>query len=204
MPEPDELARLIIAGREGLGVEFKSSMSWDEPSTKGKVVKAVLAFANKRDGGVLVFGVERLPGATLHTIVGMSDRDYDSFDQDAIASKVNAHAAPYVDLSIEHRLIDGKRCVVIVVREFQDYPVLCTEDLVVDKRVIVGRGRIYCRSRRMPESAEVQSPDDIRDIIELGIAKGLERYFRLRRIEGRLAGPAAQDQFRAQLRDLEP
>ena len=48
-----ELERIIREGRETLGVEFKRSMNWQDDATKAKVVKAALAMANKRDGGIV-------------------------------------------------------------------------------------------------------------------------------------------------------
>lgn len=199
----DELERIIRDSREGLGVEFKRSMSFGDSATQGKVVKAALAFANKRDGGILAFGLERHAPNPLHKITGMLEDDYNSFEQDSVSALVNTHATPHIDLSVEHRLLDEKRIVVIVVREFVDYPTICAKDFVCNGRPVVIRGRLYCRSRRMPESTDVQSPEDMRDIIELATAKGLERYHRLRSIERRIEGPKADDQFRDQLKGLD-
>ena len=202
MPPLDELERLILGGREGLSIEFKAGMGWSQPATKGKVVKASLAMANNRDGGVLAFGIELPSGQTTHQVVGMTEDDWGSFSQDAVAAKVNAHATPHIDLSVEHRIIDGKRLVAIVVRQFVDFPIICSTDLSDAGRLVVTRGKMYCRSRRMAESTEIQSPDDLRDIIELATAKALERYFRLRTVEHGASGPNALAQFDAQIRDL--
>ena len=202
-PAMDELDRLIFAGREGLTIEFKSGMSWTEASTKAKVVKAALAMANNRDGGVIVFGVEPAEDQPTHLIVGMTEEHWRSFSQDDVTPKVNAHANPHIDLTVEHRTIAGKRLVAIVVRPFADYPVICSTDLVENGRPVVVGGKIYCRSRRMPESSEVRSLDDLRDIVDLATAKGLERYFRLRTIETSSTGPNARAQFDAEIADLE-
>lgn len=42
----------------------------------------------------------------------------------------------------------------------------------------------------------------MRDIIELAINRGLERYFRQREIERRLEGPSAAERFSRQAEDL--
>jgi predicted HTH transcriptional regulator len=202
MAKRDELEQLLRAGREGLGVEFKVSMSWSESTTQGKVIRAALALANKRDGGIIAFGLEQPEGQPLHQLIGMSQGDHDSFDPDGIAAIVNSHATPHIDLSLEHLTIDGKRFVVIDVREFTDFPVICSRDFVVAGRQVVIRGKLYCRSRRMAESTEVQSPEDMRDILDLATAKALERYFKQREIERRAVGADASEQFKSQLGDL--
>ena len=50
---------LIGNGREERHVEFKRTMNWSDSSTKSKVVKTAMAMANLRDGGSIVFGIER-------------------------------------------------------------------------------------------------------------------------------------------------
>jgi predicted HTH transcriptional regulator len=198
-----ELEQIVRDGREGFGVEFKQSMNWADDAAKAKVVKAALAMVNKRDGGILIFGLTAPANAGLHTFDGMPRADYESFNQDDVMAKVNAHASPSIDLTVHHVTIDGKQCVAIEIREFAEYPVMCSNDLVVTGRVFVSKGRVYCRSRRMPESTEVRSAEDMRDIIEIAIDKGLNRYLRRRAIEdqvGRTVDDA--EKFRRQRGDL--
>jgi len=199
-----ELEQIIRSGREGLGVEFKQSMNWTDDATKAKVVKAALAITNKRDGGLLVFGLTPPANAGPHAFTGMSAADYQSFNQDDVMAKVNAHAAPSIDLTVHHvPNIDDKQCVAIEIREFVDYPVLCSNDVVVRGNVIVAKGRVYCRSRRMIESTEVRSVEDMRDIIEIAVEKGLNRYFRQRAIEDHVAKAMDDaEKFRRQRGDL--
>lgn len=197
-----DLEELLKSGRETQRVEFKASMAWSDPATQGKVIRAALAMANRRDGGILAFGLDLPDGETTHRIIGMSDAHYESFNQDDVLAAVNAHAAPHIDLTVDRLTIDQKKVVAIIIQEFVDYPVVCARDFVVGGRPVVIRGKVYCRSRRMAESVEVQSPDDMRDIIELATAKGLERYYRLREIEKRSTGPSAADLFDRELGDL--
>jgi len=162
-------------------------MNWEDDSTKAKVVKAALAMVNKRDGGIIILGLTPPDNAGPHTFDGMSAADYESFNQDDVMAKVNAHASPSIDLTVHHEAgIDGKQCVVIEVREFADYPVICSKELVVEKKTVLFRGRVYCRSRRMIESTEVISVEDMREIIEMAGDKALKRYLRQRAIEGQV------------------
>jgi schlafen family protein len=202
MPEADELERILRTGREGRAAEFKQTLSWAENATRAKVVKWALGTANLADGGVLAFGLQRVDPNPLYELSGMSQADYESFNQDSVSTTVNAHATPHIDLSVIHLPVDDKLFVAIIVRQFLDYPVICARDFVVENRAIVTKGRLYCRSRRTPETTEVQSPEDMRDIIDLATSRGLERYFRLREIERRAEGPPAREQFERQAEDL--
>jgi schlafen family protein len=197
-----ELERILRSGREGLTAEFKQTLSWADAATQAKVVKTALAMANLRDGGVLAFGLVRTEPNPLHELVGMTQQDHDSFNQDAVTATVNAHATPHIDLTVEHLTLDGRLFVAVVIRQFSDYPVICARDLVVGQRAVVTKGRVYCRSRRTPESTEVQTPEDMRDIIELATSRGLERYFRQREIERRFEGPDPRVRFDQQVEDL--
>ena len=200
-----ELERIIRDGRETLGVEFKRSMNWQDDATKAKVVKAALAMANKRDGGIIIFGLTPPDDNTgPHKFDGMTPADYQSFNQDDVMAKVNAHASPSIDLTVHHESgIDGKQCVVIEVREFADYPVICSRELVVERKTVLSKGRVYCRSRRMIESTEVVSVEDMREIIELGVDKGLRRYLKQRALEDQVGRTVDDDEkFRRQRGDL--
>jgi hypothetical protein len=196
------LREMLRGGPESRAREFKQSMSWENPQTVGKVVKWALGAANLQDGGTLAFGLER-QGA-LYVPIGMSKSDYDSFDHDAVSSTVNTHATPHIDLSVEHIPLETEErlFVVIAVRQFVDYPVICAKDFVVEGKAIVIKGRIYCRSRRTPETTEIQTPEDMREVIELATNRGLERYFRQRQIEGGSSSATAEQQFRNQMEDL--
>ena len=78
-------------------------------------------------GGIIIFGLTPPDDNTgPHKFDGMTPADYQSFNQDDVMAKVNAHASPSIDLTVHHESgIDGKQCVVIEVRKFADYPVIC-------------------------------------------------------------------------------
>jgi len=133
----------------------------------------------------------------------MTQADYDSFNQDSVSETVNTHATPHIDLTVNHIDMDEKLFVVIVVRQFTDYPVICAKDVVGEKNKVEAiRGRVYCRSRRMPETTEIQTPEDMREVIDLGFYKHLERYLRQRDIENRVSGTPGEQGFDKQAKDL--
>ena len=188
--------------RETRALELKAPMSWADRATQGKIIKAALAFANLRDGGAIAFGLNE--ASPFYDLTGLSQPQYESFAQDAVSAVVNSHVTPYVDLTVEHFPIDDRLFVVIAVRPFSDYPAICSCDFVVEQgqRPLVIKGRMYCRSRRTPESTEVQAPDDLREIVELAVDKGVERYFRHREIERKTEGPSVREMFRRQREGL--
>ena len=51
---PDELIRLIEAAGESANIDAKGPMEWDGAEASAGLTKDILAFANCRDGGVIV------------------------------------------------------------------------------------------------------------------------------------------------------
>jgi predicted HTH transcriptional regulator len=197
-----DIESLLRSGRETQGIEFKGPMSWASTATQSKVIRAALAMANRRDGGLLIFGLEPPTEPGPHRLVGLADEEWRSFTQDGVSAVVNSHVVPHLEVLVDHVVVEGHKLVLVTISEFSDYPAICSRDVVVNGRTIVRRGGLYCRSRRMAESTEVQSPDDMRDIIDLAVAKGLERYFRLRSIETESGPSSATEQFDSQLGEL--
>ena len=120
---PDMFASLINSGREERNLEYKRTMNWSDASTKAKVVKSSIAMANLREGGTIVFGIERQVDDS-YSAVGMKPDDYDSFRQDDVSVGVNNYADPFVELTVQKLELNGNRFVVIQVREFFDLPIM--------------------------------------------------------------------------------
>jgi len=199
MPDDSFLDAVIQEGRETRSVEFKRSMNWENEPTKAKVVKACLALANLRDGGVIVFGLTRDPESRRYVVTGMPEDDFRSFDQDGVSSVVNSYASPSIALDVFHHRVDDHQVVAIAVQSFDNVPIICGKALVRDGRTIISKGRLLCRSKRMPESTEVQEPDDLREILDLATQKALKRYATLRSLEQEAEPNAHAQQFRDQL-----
>lgn len=71
---------------------------------------------------------------------------------------------------------DGKRFVVITVEEFRHSPVICTKTLQVAGATVLRIGALYVRGRRKPESVEVSTYEEMRDLIDLAVEKGVQRF----------------------------
>lgn len=153
-------------------IEFKKSTPWQENEFKAKITKTVLGMANIRDGGWIVLGKEKLSDETFEKS-GMTQSDYESYDYDSVMDFVREYADPYVIISVQKPVIDQKKFVVIRVQEFDNTPVICKRDW----GNILHRGKIYTRSRGKPETIEVPSHVEMREIIEMAIDKENRKFF---------------------------
>lgn len=199
------VAHLIAEGLESRSVEFKSAGAWDDLGLQAALKKGCLAMGNTRDGGIIVVGVKPRPNAPgLHDLDALSETQLRSFDPDVVLPQINAHVSPHLSISVERQEIESGRSVVVIsVAELRDTPFLCVRDILgPNHRTLVPRGRILIRSRRAHESTDLQYAEDLRELTNLVIDKGLETYFRRRAIENQFATSTDAQRFREQLGDL--
>lgn len=156
-----ELEALVTLGNESPSLEYKSSMSWRDSLTQAIVVKEALALANTRDGGTIVFGV------TDGTFVpeGMAQSDFDSFENDKIADRVNLYAEPRIQTTVRKGRIGDKLFVLIGVEPRRDSPVICEKDGGPPAAQIYA-GDIYIRPVGKPEARRVQNAQEMRELVE--------------------------------------
>lgn len=154
-------------------IEFKSSTPWKEKEFKAKITKSILAMANLKDGGWIVVGNEEQSDGT-YKAVGMSQSDYDSYDSDSVKDFAKDYADPYVNISVLKLEHDNKKFVLIRIEEFDVSPVIC-------KRAygdIMHRGKIYSRSTGKPETIEVPSETEMREIINMAVDKKMRQHIK--------------------------
>ncbi len=65
---PEELLLALRNGKEETYLEYKGNVSWRDDPKKLEIVQTIYAMANKREGGIIVIGVE-----DNGTRVGLSD-----------------------------------------------------------------------------------------------------------------------------------
>lgn len=204
--DSDGIDQLIAAGQERRSVEFKQAGAWTDTHLRAKIIRGVISLANTRDGGVLVVGMKNDPQHMgYHVVDPLTAEQQQTFDPDDVIPQVNAHVAPFLSLSLLHHTAKGGGVVVVfAVDEFRDYPAVCIRDVVGSDptKPVVKRGAILIRSARTPETAEIQSYDDLRELIELSVDKALITYFRRQRMQLAAQEPADDARFRAQLGDF--
>ena len=202
MPDGPDIDGLIARGREAPNLEYKQSAPWG--GLRLGIVKAALAFANTRDGGYIVIGMEQLADDRYEP-QGMTPEHLAGYTLDDVRSFVNRYATPFVSLDAMQHERDGKTFFVIAVDPFEDVPVICTRDAETrDAEVVLRRAAIYTRSRRMVSSAPIDNPEDMRALIDLATDRTVARL-RARGILPSVAASAStdDDRFTEQERSIE-
>ena len=172
-----EFAEILALGHEIRGVEFKGPGSSSRRQFMAVVVRAVLGMANRRDGGRVIVGVE--DDAGILTPVGLSTADLATWRFDDVAVRISEYADPSVDFDLEVNEYNGTQYVILQVEEFSDIPVLCKRDY----QRILRNGACYVRSQRKPETSEIPTQTDMRELLQLatdkGVVKRLTEYRRM-------------------------
>ena len=121
---------LVYRGVESDELDYKAHMSWQTipRTTKGKLVRHLIAFANTR-GGFLVIGVGEDQFGNPNLYTGVSEEESGSFDPSAVGNFVNSYVEPPIDFTIERPIIRGKRYVIFVIKPFTTVPHVCTHGI---------------------------------------------------------------------------
>lgn len=197
----EQFAELIAFGREQPGVEFKGPGVRTDKHFLAKVIRAVIGMANRRDGGLVVVGVEERGGRLEPT--GLSAEQLSTWAYDHFADKVATYADPNVSFDLETVVFGGNNFLAIHVREFDEIPVLCKKDYPD----VLRDGACYVRTRRKPETAEARSHVDMRELLDLATEKSLRKFLRRAHAVGinvsESAAVADQKEFEEQLGGLD-
>lgn len=168
----DEIRLLLTLKSEGPNLDYKAGFEWSRPNRdlKYELVRDLMALANTKDGGRIVFGVR---DADLE-FVGVSAEIFESVDSTDVIGMVHDNAAPKARCALYKRMIDEKRVVVFDVAEFEDTPIICTNGIssTLDggRRVILRQGAIYIRTGA-GTTEEVSAADDMRSLIERAVRR---------------------------------
>lgn len=195
-----EFAELLTITRERFGIECKGPGPLTDRQLLAQVVRAALGMANRRDGGIIIVGMED-NGSVLKP-VGIIDTDLATWKFDQVADRIAEYADPYISFELESRFHEGKTYVVINVHEFEEIPVLCKKDY----QGILRRGACYVRTRRKPETTEIPSQAEMRDLLDLANEKGVRKFVTQAQAAGLdISGaepPTDQELYDQQLGDL--
>lgn len=197
-----EFAEVLALGYERRGTEFKGPGPRSAPLFFAKVVRAVLGMANQQDGGWVVIGVEDMAGVLKP--VGLTESDVATWRYDDVAAGIAAYADPFVTIDLEIREHESKRFVLLKVREFEEIPVLCRKEYPD----VLRPGGCYVRTRRKPETSEIPSQTEMRELLDLAVRKGLRKFMGQALATGLIAGtapvppPTSAERYAAQLGDF--
>ena len=195
-----EIKDFINHGLEERYLEYKESIDWNNSEVKAKITKSILAMSNSQDGGVIVIGVKQKDGGFIAE--GILPEHSKTFDEDSIRDHVSNYADPYVEFNVKTVNDEEKQFIVIQVREFLELPVICKKDGSCNLR----KAAIFTRSRRKPESIEVPSQSEMREIIDLAVDKATRKFITRARRTGitytKPEGPSDDQLFEDELGDL--
>ena len=126
--------------------------------------------ANNRNGGTVVIGVDDNHGELVP--VGLTDAELATWYHDHLADTLAEYADPSVSFDTQVIQHQGKSYVVIEVHEFPDIPILCKKE----HQDALRKGACYVRTRRKPETAEIPTQEDMRDLLDLAVEKGVRKF----------------------------
>lgn len=180
-----EIEAALSLGYEFEGFEIKGPGSRTDSHLFAKVTRAALGMGNRRDGGHVVIGID--DDLSREMLPGLNPEDLASWlSYDDIARKFAEYADPPLSFHVADRqLSSGVTVAVIHVLEFSDTPHLCAKDhsTVLQRqdgttysKLVLRKGALYVRPRRVPETSEVASLVEMRDVIGLATAKALRAY----------------------------
>jgi predicted HTH transcriptional regulator len=167
-----EISELLASGYELRAVELKGPGARTEQQLLMKVIRASLSMGNLRDGGYVIVGIDDNDPAALQP--GLNATDLKSWlAYDDLARKMNEYADPPLRFDVaEVQLRPEVAVAVIRVYEFADIPHLCAKDYPG----VLRKGALYVRPRKVPETSEVASSVEMRDVLHLATEKALRAY----------------------------
>jgi len=199
---------LLARGYETNGVEFKGRGNRTD-SFMAVVTRAVLGMANRRDGGLVIIGVE----SDSLDPVGFDDDEVNTWlSYDELTTRVNEYASPSVRFDLETQAFRGRKFVIIRVHEFEDIPILCAKDYHAPGKgpPVLRRGACYVRASHKPETSEIPSEEEMRELLELAIDKGVRKFVTRAQkaglfppVPGTAAPPSAEALFEKQIEEME-
>jgi predicted HTH transcriptional regulator len=202
----EELRDLLDFGSEQTSVEFKQGGPRSDQLLFGKTLRAMLAMANHRGGGLVVLGIAEDEVTRSLRPGAMSSDDLLTWNKEHLADAVAPYADPHLEFATSHCDLDGLRFLVIRIKEFSDVPVLCKKQLTVRGDVYIREGACLVRPRHKPGSIDVPGSADMRDLLDLATEKALRRFLSTAQSVGIQAGkplPSDDELFAAQLGELQ-
>lgn len=168
----EELEASLQLGYETRHLELKAPGLRTDSAFLAKVIRAALSLGNLRDGGHIVIGIDDKDPRSLGP--GLTRTEADSWtDYDALSRKMAEYADPPLRFHLsELTLTPGSVVAAIEVAEFDDLPHICSRQLDPTLR----KGALYVRTRNVPESAEIPSSTEMREILDLATEKALRSF----------------------------
>lgn len=182
----EEIEAALSSGYEVRGFELKGPGVRTEARFFAKVTRAALGLGNLRDGGHVIIGIaDADPAAMLPGLDAPSLESWLAYDD--VARKLAEYADPPLRFDLARvELSTGAVIVAMQVFEFADIPHICARDY----EGVLRKGALYVRSRRVPETSEIPSSVEMREVIDLATEKALRAYIETAERAGVTLSPA--------------
>jgi hypothetical protein len=191
-------------------VEFKGPGKGRENPLFGKVVRAAMAMANRRGGGIVIIGVtETAAGLSFD---GLTAEQLATWKHEYVADGFNSYTSSHIEFDIIEHEHDSHMFIILDVHEFAIVPIMCTKSYrdntdkqkpERDRKVVLYENSFYVRTINKPESRQMQTSEEVRLLIETVIDKGVQSFVTLTKLAGIQIAPAPGDKelFDAQLQN---
>lgn len=193
----DQFAEILQLEHEVSGVEFKPPGLRNDRTLFHTVARAVMGMANHRDGGRVIIGVREEAGK--FQLLGVTSAEAESWRYDHLTAALAPLSDPPIVFDVELHLHQGNQFLLIEVHEFQDVPVICRRNfphpLPLGQKPILRDGAVYVRTRRKPETSEIPTQTEMRELMDLATEKRLLSLMgTVSRAGGRVEGGPSADQ----------
>lgn len=168
----DELEAALRLGYESRHLELKGPGPRTDSQVMARVIRASLSLGNLRDGGHVVIGIDdKEPGSFGPGLTEAEARTWRAYDD--ISRKMGQYADPPLRFDLgELTMSTGATVAVLQIAEFEDLPHICARQLDPNLR----KGALYVRSRNLPETVEVPSSVEMREVLDLATEKALRAF----------------------------
>jgi len=201
MLQPDRLAYCFSLTRELPDVEFKGpGKRWENPLF-GRVVRAAMAMANRRNGGIVIIGVKEDQNGL--DFKGLSAEQLTTWNHQDLASGFNSFTSVHIDFESQEYEHDGNAFLILDIHEFATVPVFCMKEYrdksnpkmqEKDCPIILRSGAFYIRTLNKPESKEMLTSEEARTLFTLAIDKGIQSFVTLTKLAGINIAPLPKDE----------
>lgn len=167
-----EFDRYILETGESDKIDSKGPMEWDNGPESAGLAKDFAAFANSKDGGVIVVGKSEGDDGSF-VLDGVTDQQAATFETTKVATWVNNRFSPPIGLVCHTHQYQHRKFIIITIDEFSDVPHLCTktfQDPNTPKKHLLREKSIYVRTANA-ESSPLGSIEELRALIGLATAK---------------------------------
>ncbi len=168
-----EFKEILLMGREQRHIEFKTGGSKTDKRLLTKVIRAAISMANNSDGGKVIIGISENDDGSLNPD-GITEGDLATWSYDKISDSLAEYCEPNIIFDYEVFEYESNNFIILNVSDFDEVPILCKKDYPE----VLRSGACYVRTRRKPETSEIPTYIDMRDLIDLAVEKSMRKFIK--------------------------